>query len=51
MAPHSSILAWRIPCLGGYSPCGRRESDITEHMVYGHIVKSMTLVLPVRSKK
>ena len=34
MATHSSILAWRIPWaenLVGYSPCGLRESDMTEH--------------------
>ena len=33
MATHSSILAWRIPwqrSLEGYSPWGRKESDITE---------------------
>ena len=34
LAPHSSILAWRIPWieeLGGLqSPWGRKESDITE---------------------
>ena len=33
MAPHSSILAWRIPWKeepGGYSPWGQIESDTTE---------------------
>ena len=33
MAPHSSILAWRIPGTGslvGCSPWGREESDTTE---------------------
>ena len=33
MATHSSILAWRIPWIGelvGYSPWGRKESDVTE---------------------
>ena len=33
MATHSSILAWRIPWTedpGGYSPWGRKESDMTE---------------------
>ena len=32
-APHSSILAWRTPCQGslaGYSPWGRKESDMTK---------------------
>ena len=30
VAPHSRILAWRIPCTeqpGGYSPWGHGESD------------------------
>ena len=33
MAMYSSILAWRIPWTGnlvGYSPWGRKESDMTE---------------------
>ena len=32
MAPHSSILAWKIPqrTLVGCSPWGRTESDTTE---------------------
>ena len=33
MASHSSILVWRIPWTeepGGYSPLGRKESDVTE---------------------
>ena len=33
MATHSSIFAWRIQWTeepGGYSPLGRKESDITE---------------------
>ena len=33
MATHCSILAWRIPWTeepGGYSPWGRRESDMTK---------------------
>jgi len=40
MATHSSILAWRIPMdrsLVGSSPCGRRESDMTEATEYTHI--------------
>ena len=35
MAIYSSILAWRIPWTeepGGYSPWGRKESDMTEHI-------------------
>ena len=35
MAPHSSTLAWRIPCrrsLVGCSPWGRGESDTTERL-------------------
>ena len=32
-ATHSSILAWRIPwSLVGYSPRGRKESDMTEQL-------------------
>ena len=33
MATHSSILAWKIPWteeLGGFSPWGHKESDVTE---------------------
>ena len=29
MATHSSILAWRIPCHGLYSPRGCKELDTT----------------------
>ena len=35
MATHSSIIAWRIPrteALGGYSPWGHKESDMTEQL-------------------
>ena len=36
MAIHSSILAWRIPGTekpgAGYSPRGRKESDMTERL-------------------
>ena len=35
MATHSSILAWKIPRTGepvGYSPWGRKESDMTERL-------------------
>ena len=35
MAPHCSILAWRIPWTeepAGYSPRGRKESDTTERL-------------------
>ena len=33
MATHSSILAWRIPRgeEAGYSPWGRKESNVIEH--------------------
>ena len=36
---HSSILAWRIPWTeesGGYSPCGRKESDTIERLTDTH---------------
>ena len=36
IATHSSILAWRIPmdrgAWQGYSPWGRKESDMTEQL-------------------
>ena len=36
VATHSSILTWRIPPgqrnLAGYSPWGRKESDMTEQL-------------------
>ena len=32
MAPHSSILAWEFH--GPYSPWGRKESDMTEHLSF-----------------
>ena len=32
MAAHSSIIAWRIPDIGAFSPWGRKESDTTEHL-------------------
>ena len=35
LAPHSSILAWKIPgqrSLVGYGAWGRKESDMTEHV-------------------
>ena len=40
MATHSSILAWKIPWmeeLVGYSPWGRKESDMTEQLHLSHI--------------
>ena len=39
MAPHSSVLAWRIPRAEepGYSPWGRKESDTTGQLsVHGY---------------
>ena len=32
MATHSSILAWRIPGLAGYSPWGRKAWGMTEKL-------------------
>ena len=43
MAIHSSILAWKIPWKeepGGYSPWGRKESDLTEQL-------TLSLSLPI----
>ena len=40
-ATHSSILTWEIPwteSLVGYSPWGRRESDMTEHTAHTQII-------------
>ena len=39
MATHSSILAGRIPWSEepGYSPWGRKESDMTERLITAHI--------------
>ena len=37
MAPHSSTLAWKIPCmrsLVGCSPWGREESDMTSDLTF-----------------
>ena len=52
MATHSSILAQRIPWSeepGGYSPQGRKESDMTEQQSTapeGRWVKQRMLLLP-----
>ena len=40
MATHSSTLAWKILCTeepGGYSPWGRKESDMTERLHFNQI--------------
>ena len=29
MAIHASIFAWKISVLGGYSPWGHKDSDMT----------------------
>ena len=39
MATHSSILAWRIPMDRGYSPCGRKESGMTERLSIVHYIR------------
>ena len=39
MVMHSSILAWRIPWieeLGGLSPGGRKDSDMTAHVPHAY---------------
>ena len=47
MATLSSILAWRIPWTEGpdrlYYPWGRKESDMTEHTLYGKWKQWQTL--------
>ena len=45
-APHSSILAWRIPWTeepGGYSPRGHKESDTTERLHFFTFVLDLVL--------
>ena len=40
MATHSSVLAWRIPWTeepGGYSPWGRKESNMTERLLLSNL--------------
>ena len=37
MTTHSSILAWKTPWMEepvGYSPCGHKESDMTEGFTF-----------------
>ena len=38
VATHSSILAWRIPCL--YSPWGHKELDMTEQLSRSLLISS-----------
>ena len=43
MAPHSIVLAWRIPWTedpGGYGPWGHKESDTAEATYYLLLVSS-----------
>ena len=43
MAPHSSILAWRIPWteeLGGLQSMGHTESDTTERLHFHYVPQS-----------
>ena len=45
MAPHSSILAWRIPWTEepeGYSPWGLKEQDMTERL---HFILQYSLII------
>ena len=47
MATHSSILAWRIHgqgSLAGYSPWGRKESDMTEQLTLSFTLFLTTLL-------
>ena len=48
MATHSSTLAWRIPWmqeLVGYSPWGRKESDMAEQILLSLIYQALLCVL------
>ena len=47
MATHSSILAWRIPGTGslvGYSPWGRKESDMTERLHFTYTFNNEEMI-------
>ena len=49
MATHSSILAWRIPCMeevGGLQSMGRKESDTTEQLHFHLDCKKIQSVHP-----
>ena len=50
MAPHSNVLAWRIPGTeepGGLQPMGSQESDTTEQLNHhGFNVKPKLLIYP-----
>ena len=50
MAPQSSVLAWKIPWMVGYSPWGRKESDTTErlHFTSDSILKIRDITLPTK---
>ena len=53
MATYSSILAWRITWTeepGGYSPCGHRESDMTEH-THTHTHTHMKIRQKIKEKR
>ena len=50
MATHSSIVAWRILWrkeLGGSSPWGCKESNMTEATLHAHV--SFLLILKLRN--
>ena len=47
MANHSSILAWKIPQMedsAGYSPWGRKESDMTDRIHFYFTFKKTILM-------
>ena len=49
MANHSTILAWEIPwkrSLVGYSPCGRKESDMTGQLTHTSSLSFLEVKLP-----
>ena len=52
MAPHSSILAWKIPWMEepvGYSPRGRKESDTTERLHFRFHFRASEVALVVKN--
>ena len=51
MATHSSILAWRIPWTeepGGYSPWGRKESNMTEQLSLSNLERHVSSIERLR---
>ena len=53
MATHSSILAWRIPCIEGPADCslwGCKELDMTEKLIL-YVISRDSLLKPTQHCK